>query len=211
MDASGKYRRSDVLLRARPYDYPDPGAGNPVPDEDEHTPGIEQAYNGFWKSQFTNPTDPNYDANALPLERDPEGLWLDTWYPIAKQTAGSTYTFDGVKLDEGLRFEFTKEIDLDSATSDTLIVKNRATGAQITGYYHKVNSGGRGIVTFYPQVQEVPARTDIFAENTGYSVEIPAYDPEDRSADIIQKKGFVGSEDTNQANLLTAIKCHSVL
>ena len=203
MDASGKYRRSDVLIRAQPYDYADPGAGNPVPDESTHTPGIEQSYKGFWKSQFTDPTDPDYDANALPLERDPEGLWLDRWYPIANQTAGSPYRYNGVKLDEGLRFEFTTEIDLDSANADTLIVKNRATGGRIAGYYHSVNSGGRGIVTFYPQVQEVPARTDVLTENTGYSIEIPAYDPENRAAKVIQKKDFVGSDDTNQANLLT--------
>ncbi len=188
---TGKYSRTDILIRGRPFDYPDQGAGNNPADAADQSSGI-----GMERA---------HDATDFPfeIERDPEGLWIDDWYPTTNGSDNTApYMFNGVKVDEPIRFEFTGLADQSTINKNTLIVKPYGGGSQIAGFYHVQEIGGRTVVDFWPQAQEKPARTDVLVNTTGYSLEIPAYDPEDRSRAIIQRKG-AAANDTNAVNILT--------
>jgi len=189
--STGKYSRTDVLIRGRAYDYPDQSpASNPAAEADQSKGiGMERAH----------------DAKDFPfeIERDPMGLWITDWYPTTNagdQTA--PYMYNGVKVDEPIRFEFNDLLDWDTINKNTMIVKPYGGGTQIAGFYQKQDISGSTVVTFWPQAQELPARTDVLSNNSGYSLEIPAYNPDNRSREIIQRAG-ANSQDTNALNILT--------
>jgi len=164
--------RSDVIVKCTPYDYP---AGAPS----DETLGIANTKAGF------------------DLMQDPNGLYLDSWQPTVNNGAGSTYTFEGVKLDEPITFTFTLPVDDTTVSRDSIqVTKIGGIGQRIAGYFHVDNSSGKGVVTFYPQVQEIPARTDILEETVGYQLYIPTYDPTNRAQAVVQQDG-ADPDDTN--------------
>ena len=62
-------------------------------------------------------------------------------------------------------------------TSDTVQVTKNGGATRVEGFWTVDNTGGTAVAMFYPQVQEVPTRTDVLENSTGYSVHIPGYDP----------------------------------
>ena len=117
---------------------------------------------------------------------------------IEKNTsAGTTYPFEGVKLNEPVEFIFSTPVDATSVNRDSIqFTKIGGNGQRIDGYFHVDNSSGKGVVTYYPQVQEIPLRTDVLEDDTGYQIFIPAYDPTNRTRPIVQQGG-VDPNDTN--------------
>jgi hypothetical protein len=189
---TGKYSRTDILIRGRPFDYADQGAGNNPAIPDDQSSGI-----GMEKS--------NTADYPFEIERDPEGLWIDDWYPTTNSSDHTApYLFNGVRVNEPIRFEFTGLAEPTSIDKDTLKVKPYGGGTQIAGFYHIQEIGGKTVVDFWPQVQELPARTDVLTNGKGYSLEIPAYDPENRTRKIITRKG-ADVNDPNDLNLLTDV------
>ncbi|MEN8148749.1 MAG: kelch repeat-containing protein [Planctomycetota bacterium] len=169
--------RSDVILRATPYDYPSTST-DPATDE---SLGIDNTVGGFT------------------LETDPNGLVLDGWTPTVNNLPGPGYTYTGVKLDEPIVLTFSKPLDPDTVDRDSIqFTKVGGVGERIDGYFHVDNTSvvGKSVVTFYPQMQEIPARTDIFEESTGYALFIPCYDPTNRTNPVVEQDG-ADPADTN--------------
>ena len=171
--------RSDVILRATPYDYP---AGSPA----DESLGIDNQVSGF------------------DLERDPDGLVLESWSPSLNNLPGPGYTFTGVLLNEPVVLTFSTPVDPSTVTRDSIQFKKvGGIGERIAGYFHVDNSTGKGVVTFYPQVQEIPARTDILEESTGYSLYIPAYDPANRTNPVVEQNGATPADTNGRYFLLS--------
>jgi Kelch motif protein len=183
--ATGEYSRSDIFMRAVPSDYPADGSGT----ESE----------GIIQIQGNSPDWP------FVLERDPEGLWIESWSPTVNNSdTTAPYDFNGVKVDEPIEFIFTGEVDPLTVNLNTMLITRYGSAEQVDGFYFVENSGGKATVTFYPQVQELPALpSGTLLENTGYSVETIGYDPENRSRPIIHRLG-ADSANTNGYVLTTA-------
>jgi hypothetical protein len=164
-----------VILRLTPYDYP---AGDPS----KESLGISQERKGF------------------SLQTDPNGLTLIRWYPQVTTATGS-YLYQGTKLDEPIIFEFSKDVDPASLSgpdaTNALSIRKIGSTTPVAGWF---DVNGK-VVTFYPQAQEVPARSDVLTPNTGYAVSVWPYDPSDRTHAIIKKLGADPS-DTNDRMLL---------
>ncbi|MCU0726661.1 MAG: hypothetical protein MUE73_12885, partial [Planctomycetes bacterium] len=174
--------RTDIHIRVTAYDYPT--FDNDPPNNDStHSLGI-----GGTKSGFT-------------LERDPDGLVLSSWAPVLTSASGGGYSFDGVLLDERIKFTFSAPVDPTSVSANTIKIFREGTESQVSGYYETVGS----TVTFWPQVDEIPARSDIFVANTGYSVVVPGFDPADpTSPQPIVRRSGADADDTNALYLLNS-------
>jgi hypothetical protein len=173
--------RTDLILRATPYDY------KPA-DPDDKRLGIVRQIAGF------------------KLEKDPNGLYLVDWYPSETGPDADPFQgpFTGVKTDEPLVFVFSAPVDQDSLNRKAIQVFKGSGAVLVEGHFVADNSSGRGVVTFYPQAQEIPSRPDVLENTTSYSITVPGYDPNDRGQELVKRDG-ADPDDTNAYNLLLPV------
>ena len=168
--------RGDVVVRCTAYDYP-------PADPTDLRLGIAAEKTGF------------------DLDHDPDGLWLESWTPTVNTIPDPSFSFAGVKTNEPITFNFSAPVAPLTANKNTIRVYEKGGATLVSGYFATDNSSGKGVVTFYPQAQELPIRPDVLEENTGYTVEIKQYDPNNRTQPLVQRLN-ANAADTNALNML---------